>query len=158
MSVQPLTLNRLYSGWENYQKLLVEVVAPLTPEQLALRPAPHLRSIYDLVAHIIACRAGWFHEHLREGGPEFEEIAQWDLEDQPLRNAADFERGLEVTWKLINDCLTRWTPDDFDVAFESSGETQTRQWVLWHVIEHDLHHGGELSLTLGMHHLRAPDL
>ena len=26
----------------------------------------------------------------------------------------------------------------------------TRQWVIWHLIEHDVHHGGEISLTLGM--------
>jgi hypothetical protein len=26
----------------------------------------------------------------------------------------------------------------------------TRAWVTWHVLEHDLHHGGELALALGM--------
>ena len=26
------------------------------------------------------------------------------------------------------------------------------------VIEHDIHHGGELSLTLGAHGVNAPDL
>jgi uncharacterized damage-inducible protein DinB len=30
--------------------------------------------------------------------------------------------------------------------------------VLWHVLEHDLHHGGELSLALGMHGLPALDV
>jgi uncharacterized damage-inducible protein DinB len=27
--------------------------------------------------------------------------------------------------------------------------------VVWHVLEHDLHHGGELSLTLGLHGIPA---
>jgi uncharacterized damage-inducible protein DinB len=31
----------------------------------------------------------------------------------------------------------------------------SRAWVVWHVMEHDLHHGGELSLTLGLHGLSA---
>jgi len=30
--------------------------------------------------------------------------------------------------------------------------------VIWHLIEHDLHHGGEIALTLGLHGLAAPDL
>ena len=30
-----------YPGWENYQQSLVEVVAPLSSEQLALPTAPH---------------------------------------------------------------------------------------------------------------------
>jgi uncharacterized damage-inducible protein DinB len=34
----------------------------------------------------------------------------------------------------------------------------SRAWVVWHVLEHDLHHGGEISLTLGMHGLQAPDI
>jgi uncharacterized damage-inducible protein DinB len=38
------------------------------------------------------------------------------------------------------------------------GNVRTRGWIIWHVVEHDLHHGGELSLTLGMHGVPALDL
>jgi uncharacterized damage-inducible protein DinB len=34
----------------------------------------------------------------------------------------------------------------------------SRSWVIYHVMEHDLHHGGELSLTLGIHGLPGPNL
>jgi hypothetical protein len=30
--------------------------------------------------------------------------------------------------------------------------------IIWHVIEHDRHHGGELSFSLGMHGLAALDI
>jgi hypothetical protein len=33
-----------------------------------------------------------------------------------------------------------------------------KRWYNWHAIEHDLHHGGELSFALGMHGLPAIDL
>jgi len=36
--------------------------------------------------------------------------------------------------------------------------TYTRQWVIWHMLEHDLYHAGELSLTLGMYGLAGLDL
>ena len=26
---------------------------------------------------------------------------------------------------------------------------RTLQWIVWHVHEHEIHHGGELSLALG---------
>jgi uncharacterized damage-inducible protein DinB len=29
---------------------------------------------------------------------------------------------------------------------------------VWHVAEHDLHHGGEISLTLGVHGLAGLDM
>jgi uncharacterized damage-inducible protein DinB len=34
----------------------------------------------------------------------------------------------------------------------------TRQWIIWHVIAHDLHHGGELTLMLGMQGIALPEL
>jgi uncharacterized damage-inducible protein DinB len=37
-------------------------------------------------------------------------------------------------------------------------ETYTRLEVTWHVLEHDLHHGGEMGYSLGMHGLAAPDI
>ena len=37
-------------------------------------------------------------------------------------------------------------------------ETFTRAWVVWHLIEHDLHHGGEISQILGTNGIRAPEL
>jgi len=30
------------------------------------------------------------------------------------------------------------------------GGTRTRQWIIWHILEHDTYHGGGLFLTLGM--------
>jgi uncharacterized damage-inducible protein DinB len=35
---------------------------------------------------------------------------------------------------------------------------RSRQWMIWHVLEHDIHHGGELSSILGAHGLAAVDL
>jgi uncharacterized damage-inducible protein DinB len=58
---------------------------------------------------------------------------------------------------MIDDCLQRWTPDDLAVEFSRQRPTRTqtftRQWVIWHLMEHDLHHGGEISLILGSHGL-----
>ncbi len=34
-----------YAGWDRYQDLLAAAVAPLTPEQLALRAAPAQREV-----------------------------------------------------------------------------------------------------------------
>ncbi len=33
-----------------------------------------------------------------------------------------------------------------------------RGWVVWHVMEHDVHHGGEISQILGSHGLSGLDL
>jgi uncharacterized damage-inducible protein DinB len=57
------------------------------------------------------------------------------------------------------DCLARWNPDEMRHTFPDDLDGKpvdvSRAWVVWHVMEHDLHHGGELSLILGMHGLPA---
>jgi uncharacterized damage-inducible protein DinB len=36
--------------------------------------------------------------------------------------------------------------------------TFTRGWVVWHVIKHDLHHGGEIAYSMVMYGLKAADI
>lgn len=163
MTEHTFSLAPFYKGWDGYQQHLVHALAPLSPEQLNLRAAPHLRSVGINAAHIIGARAGWLHYVLREGGEDLIALSERDNSDQLARSAAKLVQGLETTWQVIQDCLQRWTVADLDKIFhdtEDNGEVvaYTRQWVIWHLIEHDMHHGGEISFTLGMHGVPAIDL
>ena len=97
-----------------------------------------------------------------EGGQEFAALGAWDRKEMPTRNATELVNALEMTWQVMQEALARWTPAEWEQTYEGkdAGEpvSFTRQWVIWHLIEHDLHHGGEISLTLGMHGLMAPAL
>ena len=156
------TLAPFYEGWRDYQGMLVEALAPLTSEQLALRASPDQRPIWLLAAHIIGTRVGWFQGLMGEGDPALASFDPWDADGAPARTASELIHGLEATWLMIQSCLDRWTPamlnDPFTRTRGDQSRTRTRQWILWHVIEHDLHHGGELCLTLGIHGLPTPDL
>jgi uncharacterized damage-inducible protein DinB len=153
------TIGTIYTGWPRYQSLLTEMVAQLTAEQLALRAAPSLWPVWMLAAHIIAARVYWFHRVLGEGDAALAPLQTWDDPGQPERTAAELIDGLDQTWRMVQAALDRWTVADLAAtAVTRRGTTVTRGWVIWHVVEHDLHHGGELSLTLGMHGLPTPDL
>ena len=152
----------IYDGWHNYQTLLIACLRPLTAEQLTLRAAPQLRSMGETATHMIGARGRWFHSLMGEGGDQFEEFARWDRAGMPARSAAELVGALEITWQTMQAAIGRWTPADWEQTYPGEGpdepEVITRQWVIWHLIEHDVHHGGEISLTLGMHGLLAPDL
>ena len=152
----------IYAGWQNYQSLLTKALTPLSPDQLALRAAPALRSIGEIATHMIGARARWFYQLMGEGGDEFAAMSAWDRKGMPTRSANELIHGLEITWQGMQASIARWTPADWQQTYPGEEPydpaTITRQWVIWHLIEHDLHHGGEISLTLGMHGLPAPDL
>jgi uncharacterized damage-inducible protein DinB len=148
----------VYRGWQDYQALLIDAVTPLTPEQLALRPAPSLRSVGEAVAHVLGARARWIHGLIGEGGDELAAFETWDAPDAPSRTAAQLREGLETTWREMQDAFARWTPAEWGQTYEGEeGDPAIfdRRWVVWHLIEHDVHHGGEISITLGMHGVNA---
>ncbi len=149
MASESMSCWAFYTGWEDYQQLLVGAVAPLTDAQLRLTIASDLRSIGMLATHIVRTRAAWLHGVLGEGGPAVAAIAEWDDNADGARPAADLVRGLEVTFAAWKDCLQRWTLRDLDAVFHDGPDDIPRGWIIWHVIEYDLHHGGELSYSLG---------
>jgi uncharacterized damage-inducible protein DinB len=155
-----------YTEWKRYQDQIRDAIAPLTADQLRLRAAPTLRPLGENVAHIVATRVGWFNDYIKENDPQIAPLMEWDDPDilQPERSAAELVAGMDASWKFIQARLDRWTPADLAYTFPRDnpewGDTHvtSRSWVVWHVLEHDLHHGGEISLTLGMHGLQAPQL
>ena len=162
MAKDNFTLTTFYTSWKEYQDHIKGALAPLTTEQLELRAAPHLRSIGENALHIIGCRAYWFTDFLGEDcNEEMKVYTGWNklaLElGAPIPTAAELAQGLDRTWQFMEDCLARWSSDDMHQTFPDDWDGKqvdvSRAWVVWHVMEHDLHHGGELSLTLGLHGL-----
>lgn len=161
MTTDPALLPALFKGWHDYQSLLITTLRQLSAEQLALRSAPGLRSIGMLATHMIGARARWFYLGFEEGGPDFKALGNWDRRGRRARTAAELVEGLERTWDGMQAAIVRWTPEQWAETFpgeEGEPEIITRQWVIWHLLEHDLHHGGEISLTLGAHGLKGLDL
>jgi uncharacterized damage-inducible protein DinB len=166
MTDQSLPLTTFYEGWATYQHRLVEIIAPLSSEQLAFPASSHQWTIGMLVQHILGNRVWWFQGWMSEGNPDLAPIMQLDPGDNetpPRLAAAELVVGLEDTWRMIDQALARWTSADLGQvfsppAFLSEGEKnyfgeRTRQGIIWYVLQHEIHHGGELSLALGAYGL-----
>ncbi len=155
-------------GWEHYQQALAAAISPLSSDQLALPLAPDHWSIGQLLAHMIDARVSWFSGWMGKGNAD---LAHWHEErsrDEPaVYEAAELVAMFEKTWHVIADAMTRWTSADLEQLFSPPASHQawlqnqgleeepahTRQWIVWHVLEHEIHHGGELSLALGTYGL-----
>lgn len=151
----------IYDGWHTYQQLLIKALAPLKEDELELRAAPHLRSVRENALHIIGARARWFYG-MDEEEDRFRPFTGWDRPGAPSRIARELVDGLEQTWTGMRETIGNWTEEDWQQTWPGDPgdepEIITRQWVIWHLIEHDVHHGGEISLTLGVHGIAALSL
>jgi len=162
MQYEQPTLDVIYENWRNYNDKLRAAVAPLTDEQLRLQPAPGMWPLGQILQHIVSVRAGWFSGTLQDDDEAMAAYMEWGQYDSPARSAAELARGLDETWAFIESRLRRWTPEDraktFPDEWEGVVSDVSRSWVIYHVLEHDLHHGGEVSLLLGMNKLPGPDI
>ena len=174
MSVTPV-LQPFYEGWATHQRLLLAAIADLSPEQLALRPAPDQMGIWQLASHMAGSRAYWFHDVLGEGDPAIRdmfrvasttvpglslEFAGWEDDETPStdgdrdrrRIPPDLGHDQGMPRALDGGRHHRRDPQ------RGADRTTTRGWVIWHLMEHEAHHGGAISLILGTNGLPGLDL
>jgi uncharacterized damage-inducible protein DinB len=154
-----LTLAPFYDGWERQLRLLMKAIQPLTADELAIT-ADRYRATWRIAAHIAGNHVYYFQTIMGEGDPALAEFFAWDEGDAdtpPPRSSEELIRALTATWRMIESCVQQWTPTMLDDRFPiTRGERSfevTRQWVIWRVLAHDIHHIGEIPLTLGNHGL-----
>jgi uncharacterized damage-inducible protein DinB len=141
----------------------VHAIAQLSREQLSYRPAPHLRSAGEIARHISEGRFGWFRRTFGvSSSGDANLVVAWRPEDAIEERPAELVKGLEATWGMIEDALNRWTVADlaqtYPLSYQGNNYALPRQWILWRIMAHDLHHGGELAVTLGMQGITLPEL
>lgn len=174
MSGTPV-LHPFYRGWAGHQRRLLAAIADLSQDQLALRPGPAEWTIWQIASHMAGSRAYWFHDVLGEGDPAVRdrfrvasttvpnlnlEDAGWEDDESHPRTAAEIVDAFHETWAVIAGCVERWTPDDLAIQLPqgASDRFTTRGWVVWHLMEHEAHHGGAISLILGTNGLPSLDM
>ena len=168
------TLADVFDGWNGYQTSLVNAIAPLTREQLIWTPAPNLRSIGDMARHISLGRVSWFSRMNAPGSAEVvKQIDLWEADSDGNKDivesaiaitedAKELVNWLELTWQMIDQTLNTWSVSDLAQTYPHTWNGKTysvsRQWTLWRILTHDIHHGGELSLMLGLQGIEAFEL
>jgi len=168
------TLAEVFRGWEGHQVSLVNAIAPLAREQLLWRPAAGLNSVGELARHISLARINWFMRMDAPGSAALAgQIDAWEVDDDGNRDivesavpiaddAGELVRWLEKTWDMIARTLERWTVADLPTSYRHTWNGQvyavSRQWTIWRILTHDVHHGGQISLMLGMQGIQAFEL
>jgi len=147
---------RVFESWQAFQEALQHAIGPLTDEQMTRQLVPGLRSPGEIAEHIVYGRALWLRHALGEGAAdtaELEPFLSWDEPDDPPHTAAEVLHGLDLTWRLITSTLTRRSATD-DISDDEVSQLR----IIWGLIDHDLPHGGELSLLLGAYGLPGVEL
>lgn len=167
-------LSTLLDGWQGYNQSIIAAVEPLTAAHLVFRPAANLRSTGELVRHIALGRITWF---ARMAAPGSAAVAAQVLYGEPdsdgnrdvieealavTEDAAALVGWLQTTWQMVEQTLATWGTSDLAQTYPHLWNGQmwavSRQWTLFRILAHDIHHGGELALMLGLQGLEPFEL
>jgi len=174
MAADTTSLAEVFHGWEGHQASLVSAVAHLTREQLLWRPADGLNSVGELARHISLARINWFERMGAPGSVDLaDQIEVWEHDSHGNRyiiesavaiaeQAGELVHWLEATWQTIEETMQSWTVSDLARTYRHTWRGTTyavsHQWTIWRILTHDVHHGGQLSLMLGMQGIQAFEL
>lgn len=137
----------LRDRWRSIREGLIATVDKFEDADLTFVPADGLRDVGTMIRHIA-------HEEVIEVGWA---LLRSPAEMPPEYEAADYptvaalQTLLAEVHAVIEAYLDTLTETDLDSDFEVAwGETLRLGDFLWHTLEHEIHHRGELSLVLGL--------
>jgi len=152
---------------------LHEQVAGLTVAQLAWHPDAQTESIGTLLLHLDAVEWSWMHQDI-SGAPDAAYPGSWD-EAMPIRAAVAQVSGRPLDRYLDQLAATRtetlrlladFTDADLPRLVgeappppgrEARSELYTIDWIIWHVIEHEATHVGQVELLKRLQPPVSPD-
>ena len=161
-----MSVASIYEGWQKVQTRMTYTLPKLDPAALQLRSAEGRWPVWAIVSHLAGTRVYWLCHVFKEPGAETTPFGDpsgegWeDHLDQP-RTADELMFALGTTWRVVQSCLERWTPDMLEVIFPRRigdvVQQHSRHSVLTRLVMHDSYHCGEVSLLLGQNGLPSMD-
>ncbi|MEZ4594961.1 MAG: DinB family protein [Chloroflexota bacterium] len=142
-----MNLDQYFKHWQQIRSNLLATVDKFSDKELTYVPFPGSQSVGQIIRHIANTEDGWFRYVVMRETPNWP--GEFTAADYPT--VAD----TKVLLNRIHDHtlmnLSYWDCSDLERPIEVPwGDTFTLGWIIWHVIEHEIHHRGELSLILGL--------
>lgn len=153
-----MTLADFFSNYAEIRKEMVDAVRDLTQEQLDWKPANHRNSIGYLLGHIAGCEYFWIEAVANKAAVTEEEFNQYEN----ARTRDKLLPRLDTAFRFTMDYLESNTIEDWDdVTYEYVDEkgkrkTFTKRWLVWHVVEHQARHRGQIFMMMRMQGLDVP--
>ncbi len=142
----------LIKHWAEARERLHVALRTLNDSDLGYTPGAGLRTLGENISHIGMGEDFWLS--IAKGT----EFGSWDAAKNPeLATVAGLTRRLNETHEASLAYLGNLEEARLeDTRKNRRGEDVTLSWIFWHVIEHEVHHRGEVYFAMGMHGTPPP--
>jgi uncharacterized damage-inducible protein DinB len=136
----------IFNPWKKIRKELIDMVDLFSEDELDFQPFPDSWSVGKTFLHIAETEDYWIHYLVRK---ELPGDLHYELKEFPSLRAV--KSKLAVSHERTQKFMDSLNEPDLDWKFKLPNGTPVALYsIFWHVLEHEIHHRGEISLALGM--------
>jgi uncharacterized damage-inducible protein DinB len=142
-----MRVSKLFSNWDQVRRDLIITIDRFEKAELAYVPYPNSWSVGEIILHIASAEEGWFQYVVNR------KYNQWPddfrIEEYPSKELlkARLDEVHQRTIELLDSLAVEDLEKRIDFPWNGSGSLG---WIIWHVLEHEIHHRGELSMIHGL--------
>lgn len=140
-------LTFIENGFERIRKRLLEDLHLLTTDELNFVAGPGLHSPIRLFLHVIQVEEFWLKSTLLAEPFELGITVDWKDPTIKLELEPVIEYALDVRERFM-DYLQSLSDEDLEnrVELEDTGQKEQVGWVLYHILEHECIHAGQIRM------------
>ncbi|MCZ8521072.1 MULTISPECIES: DinB family protein [Paenibacillus] len=146
------TVSEFAASWQNESASTQRILDALTDSSLQQRIAPDYRSLGQIGWHITTT----IHEMLSRTGLEFP--APEGEEQAPASAAFIADTYRKASASMLAAVQAQWTDADLSKLVDMYGEQWPNGLTLRIVIQHEVHHRGQMTVLMRQAGLRVPDI
>ncbi|MDX1613010.1 MAG: DinB family protein [Candidatus Promineifilaceae bacterium] len=148
MSNESIGLDQLFAHWAQVRAHLLDAIDNFEDADLHYRPFAKAMSAGQIMTHIADAEEGWFRYVIT--GERSDWPADYTLQNYPSKEA--IKQLLDQVHGRTETFLATLELADLERRVQAPWDdaTFTLGWIILHVLEHEIHHRGELSLILGL--------
>ncbi|PZE20134.1 DinB family protein [Paenibacillus xerothermodurans] len=144
------TVEQFVRNWKNESAATQRVMEALTDESLSQQIAPNYWNLGQLAWHL----ADTIHEMVSRTGLTFVNVVH--TEHAPA-SAAEIAGTYRRAGQAMLDAIqAQWTDEDMSKSSEMYGDQWLNGFTLHVVIQHEVHHRGQMTVLMRQAGLRVP--
>ncbi|MFH1373995.1 MAG: DinB family protein [bacterium] len=147
-----MTIDQFIQAWTSEAKLTHQVMQKLTDETISQKVVDDHRTLGRIAWHIVTT----IPEMMEHTGLKLDLLKT----DAPVpATALDIERAyVSLAAVLLEKIKQEWTNESLDIKDDMYGETWERRFTLTALIQHQVHHRGQMTVLMRQAGLRVPSI
>lgn len=143
--VSEWNLPEIFDFWKGVQGSFFKILDYLSDEDLEFNYDSEMRNLGELFTHV-ANAYHWWLEYIIHDGQGIKPDLDVSKSIEEIKSR--LRRAHQRIWGLIEKSSWNDLRKEYEVEEEGTRTTVSLMWILWHLVEHDVHHRAQIGLYL----------